>query len=310
MRSLLSRLLATIALCAIASTAIADVVLDSPSVTVVDHSREWVTLRIVAGPSGAPGGFSVWWMKQSDYNLYGGWLPGGYGNGYVDGADFTDAASLFTYDGSNYVLGPGQEVEVRIGYLYDESGVAGSHMGELPEGTAYEFHAYALGATGATQSSFGATVNGGTSTRSANDCTFTQGFWKNHPETWTRVASMFLGNNSYTNAQLQAIFAESVGGNGLIQLAHQLIAAKLNVLLGALPTVAIQNAIIAADALIGNLLIPPVGTDTVPTSDTDALTNQLDSFNSGNAGTAHCPDTGTIVPATPTTWGRIQTLYR
>src|SRR5688572_26918437 len=56
------------------------------------------------------------------------------------------------------------------------------------------------------------------------DCTLTQGFWKNHAEDWP-VASLMLGANTYTSVELMAILDEPVAGNGLIALAHQLIAA-------------------------------------------------------------------------------------
>src|SRR6187551_989910 len=64
------------------------------------------------------------------------------------------------------------------------------------------------------------------------DCTYTQGYWKNHPDAWP-VASLKLGTVTYTKVELIAIFKTPVKGNGLIQLAHQLIAAKLNVAAGA-----------------------------------------------------------------------------
>lgn len=307
---LLPRLLAVCALCAFAVPALADVALDPPSVTVVDASREWITLKIVAGPNGLPGGFSVWWMKKSDFIAQGGWPTDGYTNQYVNGCDFTGDASLFTFDGSAYVLAPGQQIEVRMGYVYDESGVSASSYAELNEGTTFEFHAYALGATGYYPSVFGPTVEFSTVTRTSTDCTLTQGYWKNHPSAWSRVSTMFLGNVSYTNAQLMQIFNTPANGNGLISLAHQLIAAKLNVLLGAVPVTQVQNAITQADALIGNLVVPPIGSGFLAPADTDALTNILDQFNSGQLGTTHCPDTGTIVPTTPTTWGRIKMLYR
>ena len=66
----------------------------------------------------------------------------------------------------------------------------------------------------------------------ADGCTRTQGYWRNHPEDWVGV-SLSLGSNDYTQAQLLTIFRTPVRGNGLILLAHQLIAAKLNALAGA-----------------------------------------------------------------------------
>src|SRR5688572_26907655 len=61
-----------------------------------------------------------------------------------------------------------------------------------------------------------------------DDCVFTQGYWKNHAEAWP-VSTLVLGTVSYSQAQLLEILRTPVRGNGLISLAHQLIAAKLNV---------------------------------------------------------------------------------
>ena len=66
-------------------------------------------------------------------------------------------------------------------------------------------------------------------------CALTQGYWKNHTEAWP-VSSLTLGSVSYTAADLESILEQPVGSdpsaNGLIALAHQLIAAKLNAAAG------------------------------------------------------------------------------
>jgi hypothetical protein len=77
--------------------------------------------------------------------------------------------------------------------------------------------------------------------------------------------------------------------NGLISLAHQLIAAKLNIANGADGTAAAQ-AIQDADTLIGALVIPPVGNGNLPPADTSALTETLTQFNEGTTGPSHCED--------------------
>ena len=100
-------------------------------------------------------------------------------------------------------------------------------------------------------------------------CTLTQGFWKNHEEDWP-VSSLTLGSASYTQAQLLTIFGTPVKGNGLISLAHQLIAAKLNIANGASAS-AISSTIAAADAMIGSLVVPPSGTGYLDPSVTSAL---------------------------------------
>ncbi len=119
-------------------------------------------------------------------------------------------------------------------------------------------------------------------------CTFTQGFWKNHPEVWP-VSSLTLGTVSYTDDQLGDIFDQPVAGNGLISLAHQLIAAKLNIASGADPT-DISQAIADADALIDGLVVPPVGSGFLAPADTSDLVDALTDFNEGLTGPGHCDE--------------------
>jgi hypothetical protein len=120
-------------------------------------------------------------------------------------------------------------------------------------------------------------------------CTFTQGYWKNHPESWP-VASLTLGTVTYTKAQLIATLKTPVRGNGLISLSYQLIAAKLNQANGASVPPEVASAIAAADALIGGLVVPPAGSGFLSPSATDSLTNTLDTYNNGLAagGPPHC----------------------
>jgi hypothetical protein len=119
-------------------------------------------------------------------------------------------------------------------------------------------------------------------------CTFTQGFWKNHEEDWP-VTSLTLGTVTYTQDQLLAILRRPVRGNGLVSLAHQLIAAKLNIAAGADPS-AISASIAAADAAIGALVIPPVGSGSLSPSSVSALVDALDDYNNGVTGPGHCDD--------------------
>jgi hypothetical protein len=113
----------------------------------------------------------------------------------------------------------------------------------------------------------------------------TQGYWKQHAGSFS--GGLKLGNVCYTAAQLQAIFDMMVVGNGLDELGHQLIAAKLNVAAGAVASAAVLQDIADADARIGNLVVPPVGTDTLPSSANDAqiaaLVSALDAFNQDGA---------------------------
>ncbi len=116
-------------------------------------------------------------------------------------------------------------------------------------------------------------------------CTLTQGFWKNHASNWA-VTSLTLGTVTYTQAQLLAILNQPVKGNGLVSLAHQLIAAKLNVANGATCNT-VAKLIKDADAIIGALVAPPVGSGALSTSSVGTLVNGLDNFNQGLL--ANCP---------------------
>jgi hypothetical protein len=94
-----------------------------------------------------------------------------------------------------------------------------------------------------------------------------------------------LGTVSYTQAQLQPILDQSAKGNGLVTLAHQLVAAKLNVAHGADPADAAQ-AISDADAMIGGLVIPPIGSGYLPPGQTSELVETLTQCNEGTMGPA------------------------
>ncbi len=110
-------------------------------------------------------------------------------------------------------------------------------------------------------------------------CVRGQGYWKNHPEAWP-VTELQLGNVTYTQEELLLILHQPVRGNGLVLLAHQLIAAKLNVANGA-DASCIQQTIADADALIGDLVVPPVGDGYLAPRDVSALAEILDDYNSG-----------------------------
>jgi hypothetical protein len=111
--------------------------------------------------------------------------------------------------------------------------------------------------------------------------TATLGYWKNHPNAWP-VNTLVLGKITYTKAQLLAILKTPVKGDKTVALAHQLIAAKLNVH----PSLRNQSYCIiddiaAADALLS---ISPVGSKSnVPTT----LIGVLDDYNNGRLCAPH-----------------------
>jgi hypothetical protein len=84
-----------------------------------------------------------------------------------------------------------------------------------------------------------------------NKCPLSQGFWKNHPLLWP-ADNLTLGDEQYTKDQLLALLKTPVKGDASLILAYQLIAAKLNILMGSnyLP---VESTITHADGLLSPL---------------------------------------------------------
>ncbi len=286
---------------ATATTRASAAALDTPSLAVVDQSAWRVGIDVSAGLTGTPSGFTIEWMTKSDYDLYGwgssGYTPPGFNYCLFDGVPtFNVTAGV-----SSFLLTSGQTVRVVLGELFDETGLYTTYTDDMVPATAYAVRVYAEGGPAGTESGRSATQFVTTNTHEA--CRFTLGYWKNHPGAWP-VLSLSLGSNTYNQAQLISILSQPSLGNGLTILAHQLIAAKLNVYLAAPPS-SIATAIANADAMIGSLVPPPVGTDTLPSSQTTSLATQLDNFNNGLTPGDNC-----TTPTHPTTWGRLKSLYR
>lgn len=133
---------------------------------------------------------------------------------------------------------------------------------------------------------------------STEGCVRTQGFWGSSPAGQALVpilvpGTLFLGSVAYSAAQLDQILDQPAAGNALLNLAHQLIAARLNILAGA-DASPIAATLIAADAAIGGLVSPPVGAGSVnpgsPLGQTMVnLAGILDDYNNGELGVEHCP---------------------
>lgn len=116
-------------------------------------------------------------------------------------------------------------------------------------------------------------------------CPRSQGYWRNNPDEWP-VDSLTLGQVQYNSEQLMALFKRPPSGDASMILAHQLIAAKLNVAAGS-DAEPIQSTIAAADALLSGSL--PLGVK--PSSPTGRqmteLASVLDAYNNGKL-TADC----------------------
>ena len=286
---------------------------DTPTLTFGPTGLAQQSITVTAGASGAPSGFTIWWMKKSDWLANGSqwWL---YGDASQGEASFTGTPTLNLFPGeaSSFALGPNETITVELGDLFDETGASvtdwrSSWGGELENGTEYIFCAFANASQTTYQSGF--TDNFQSTTIQTQDCTYTIGFWKNHPELWPPGCEpMTLGSNAYTFAELMQILNTSAAGNGAISLAHQLIATKLNVCQGADATT-VAACITTADALLsgcGADKVPPLGTCSLTPGSTGATTQCLTNYNNGLTGPGHCPTT----PTKKVTWGELKVLHR
>lgn len=297
-------LAAGVCLAACATSASADV-LDPPTIDYVSSGRGTIRLLVVPGPSGAPGGFTVEWLPRATYDALGGW-PDASDPRILRGS-FTGSPTLNVTDGTTrYRMTSVEDAGIQLGDVFDETGVATAADEELDQGTEYVVRAWANTFGGLTTSPPSSDCVVSTGGSHGHDCTYTQGYWKKHPAIWP-AGSLKLGTVTYTKTQLQQIFGRAAKGNGLVSLAHQLIATKLNVTLGATAPPAVAAAIAQADALIGALVVPPVGGGSLAPRLTSSLTETLDEFNNGELGPDHCES---HTAARTSTWGRLKAVYR
>jgi hypothetical protein len=266
--------------------------LDTPTLACGVSTQVSINLNVCAGPTGAPAGFSIQWMPAAEYVDYTSWDT----NVNLCKASFSGNANL-----SRYNLGANDCVTVNIGeFLFDE-GASTNCSGLLECETEYVFRTFAHATSSLSRSDFSQTYRCSTlpcDEPQIGNCTLTQGYWKTHgpagcnpsagDDKWPLGAfPMLLGTVNYDAGQICSILNTPAAGNGLIALAHQLIAAKLNIASGADGS-AVAQAILDADALIGSKVVPPVGSGSLKSSVTSPLTTALMNYNEGATGPGHC----------------------
>ncbi|HKI01254.1 MAG TPA: SdrD B-like domain-containing protein [Thermoanaerobaculia bacterium] len=120
----------------------------------------------------------------------------------------------------------------------------------------------------------------------SNPGTGTIGYWKNHPEAWP-VQSITLGNQTYTKAQAITLLGTASSGDKSMDLAKQLIGAKLNVIIDNDST-CIASTITAADNWLRTY---PVGSNVSGSSTAwqtgSPLHTTLDDYNNGELCAPH-----------------------
>jgi hypothetical protein len=269
--------------------------LSTPTITCAGATQTSINIQVCAGATGLPNGFSLAWLKQADYVANNSqWLPDS--SPLACSGGFSGSANL-----SRYNLGPYQCVTVNVGDFLFDNGASTNCANPLECGTQYVFRAFGHGNSTYNRSDDTTVLSCATlDCGHAESCTLTQGYWKTHGAvptgnnqyTWPdaiKANGMTLGSVGYTADDLLAILNKPASGNGLIALAHQLIAAKLNIAAGADPTVVAAD-IATADALIASLVVPPIGSGYLAPSLTSGLVTALANYNEGATGPGHCDD--------------------
>jgi hypothetical protein len=249
-----------------------------------------IAVTVTAGDAGAPAGFTIQWMTLDDYVALGNHWPvtSEIPNHVAPSFCSATFGVPVTQGCTGYNLLPGQNVSVTIGddSLYDNCAVTSPCSGSpLLCNTAYVFRVSAAASNVDQRSN---TITCATLPCVVSSCTYSQGYWRTHPDAWP-VISLTLGTVTYQASELMAMLENPARGNGLVILAHQLIAAKLNIANGADPSAA-QQAVTDADNMIGALVVPPIGNGYLAPAQTGDLTETLTEYNEGTIGPGHCND--------------------
>jgi hypothetical protein len=283
--------------------------IDTPQISCAGGTQVSRNITVCApssttSPTGLPAGFSLQWMTCDAYAANGNqWYASE--DTRLSKASFSGNANL-----SRYNLTPGECVTVNVGdFLFDEGASANSD-GNLSCGTCYLFRAFGHATNSLNRSAFTDNLDCSTLDCAGGDssCSFTFSDWRTlgpacdpgedyrptlMDNGWP-VTSLTLGSVTYPDIRLTCILNSPANGNGLIALAHQLIAAKLNQTKnGTLPP-SVSTCVGDADALIGGLVIPPLGSGVLDLGATSALTQCLENYNEGAVGPGSClpPDPG------------------
>lgn len=130
-----------------------------------------------------------------------------------------------------------------------------------------------------------------------NGCTYTQGYWKTHSaagpapydDGWKQLGALEEKTLFFNFGQTWlTVWNTPPRGNPFYQLAHQYMAAKLNVLNGASSTTDVDNAISGAEALFNSLAAGSNSLTDAQKSQANAWATLLDNYNNGLIGPGHC----------------------
>ena len=206
--------------------------MDAPVLACGIATTASIEIKVTAGASGAPAGFSVQWITAaalasgpdgvagtSDDNTW----PSSDAIGLCK-ASFSGNASGFYYS-----LAAGQTATVRIGdILYDNPGASTNCSDALVCGTAYVFRAFAHANSALTRSDFTANLNCSTASCPTDACSLSQGYWFNNASVHAWPGSISFGSCTYDEASGRALKVLYKAGGVVMQSFLQASAIKLS----------------------------------------------------------------------------------
>jgi hypothetical protein len=309
-----------------------------PTLTCESSTLSSITLLVCGGTTGAPAGVTIQWKTAADYAAH----------GWSDGTDLcalslSGQPSLQHPGASRWELLPGECETIKIGDVnFDETGVSGTGCGLDPLvcGTDYVFRIFAHAGRGFGRSDFSQNFTCTTAPCPPRQCTFTQGYWKNHgpagcvsgnnTNQWPASVltnGMTLGTVHYSASDLCFLLNDPGAGKGLVTLSHQLITAYMNLANGATDCPALEAAIASANSAIGSVNLvtlangscggPPSGRPAGCGAGVPAANDDLTAYNEGGLCSPNCGDSlkSGASPSAPSatqhsTWGKVKSIYR
>lgn len=132
----------------------------------------------------------------------------------------------------------------------------------------------------------------------AGGCTLTQGYWKTHSRegpapydvAWKNLGALEEDTPFFSSGLTwyTVFWMPPSGGNAWIQLAHQYMAAKLNILDGAATTPAVTAAIAYAESFFATYTTPSTTLSKTVKAAAQSRASTLDQYNNGLIGPGHC----------------------
>jgi hypothetical protein len=242
--------------------------------------------------------------------------PAGTADGTVDAtATYADASTASGSTSYSFAGAPVNEESVRVEDTYPAPGtilaIHLDHSATFTYSRQIVFHDCGHFTVDNTASIFDGTFLGSDTVSISVDvpchgtgCTLTQGYWKTHSKygpaskpdaTWNLLpgglgpdTTFFLSGTTWIN-----VFNTAPAGNVYYQLAHQYMAARLNILNGASSTAAVDSAIAGATTFFNTYTPAQAGAlAKSSTARQNALgwAGTLGSYNEGAIGPGHCDE--------------------